>query len=94
MLLIIFFFYYSNCRAHLNDIENIFLFILLGLMYVSIQPELATALLCFRIFTAARYVHSLVYIGQVRQPARVLAFGVGVMVSLYMTYAVLSAVSR
>lgn len=79
-------------RAHMNDIENVYLFLLLGFLYVSIQPKVSTALLCFRVFTAARYIHSFVYIGQVRQPARLLAFAVGLLVSLYMTGAVIISV--
>ncbi|ELU05373.1 hypothetical protein CAPTEDRAFT_102772 [Capitella teleta] len=71
-------------RNHLNDLENIPLFLLVGLFYVATSPEPSQALLHFRIFTFSRIMHTLSYQIPIRQPARALAFfaGVGVTVSM------------
>ena len=45
-----------------NDIENVFPFVFLGFLYISTNPTLAGAKLAFRIFTAARFLHSIVYV--------------------------------
>merc|ERR1712080_303720 len=37
-------------RAHRNDMENILPFLILGLLYIFTNPDLATATLVFRIF--------------------------------------------
>jgi len=64
-------------RNHLNDLENIPIFLILALFYVTINPSPSTALWHFRIFTASRIIHTLSYqLGL--QPFRGLAFGVGV----------------
>ena len=49
-------------RAHLNDIENIIPFVLIAAIYLTTGPSLGTAKLLFRIFTAARYIHTFVYL--------------------------------
>jgi len=64
-------------RAHLNDMENVFPFVMLGLIYCCTQPVYNTALWHFRVFAAARFLHTFVYLNQVPQPSRGLAFGVG-----------------
>jgi len=79
-------------RGHLNDLENIPVFLILGLLYVATRPALATALWCFRIFVAARYIHTFVYvICPLPQPARGLSFFAGVGVNLFMAYKVVTA---
>jgi len=65
-------------RNHLNDVENIPAFLFLGLLYVTIQPNPATALWHFRVFAISRVLHTLVYQLAVPQPARGLAFSIGV----------------
>ena len=35
-------------RAHLNDMENILPFLILGFLYMFTNPAYATALLCYR----------------------------------------------
>ena len=71
-------------RAHLNDMENILPFLLIGFFYLFTNPALSTATLLFRIFTGARIVHSIVYLGVVPQPARALSFFAGLIVMTYM----------
>jgi len=80
-------------RCHLNDLENVTFFVLLGLLYVSIGPSLSSAALHFRVFTAARYIHTVSYVWAVPQPARALSFLVGLVVCLSMGYQVVMAAS-
>ena len=47
--------------AHLNDLENILPFLVLGLLYVGTGPSFSWARILFRVFTAGRFVHTLVY---------------------------------
>jgi len=77
-------------RAHQNDIENIFPFLTLGFLYLFTSPSLECATLCFRIFSGARILHSLVYLLEIPQPSRALSFFVGQGVNLYMGYKVLA----
>lgn len=71
-------------RAHLNDMENILPFLFISLLYITIKPVASTAILLFRVFTGVRLLHSIVYLGQVPQPARALCFLVGVVVNCIM----------
>jgi len=64
-------------RAHLNDLENILPFVVLGFVYALSGPNPVYALWHFRAFAAARVLHTVVYVGQVPQPARGLAWAVG-----------------
>ena len=52
---------YRCFRNHLNDIENIIPFVLVGAFYVATQPTPSTALWHFRIFAASRFVHTIAY---------------------------------
>merc|ERR1712183_564700 len=76
-------------RAHQNDIENIFPFLFLGLLYIFTNPALATAKLVFRIFVGARILHTVVYLNVVPQPARALAFFGGLGVNIFLAYKVI-----
>jgi len=77
-------------RSHLNDLENVIPFVFLGFIYISTGPALATAKLAFRIFTAARFLHSVVYVFAVPQPSRALCFFLNMMVNLYMAYCIIT----
>ena len=48
-------------RNHLNDIENIVPFVLIGLAFVACNPSAANALWHFRIFFFARLLHTFAY---------------------------------
>ncbi|XP_063686074.1 microsomal glutathione S-transferase 1-like [Bolinopsis microptera] len=77
-------------RAHLNDMENIIPFIGLIFVYaISGAGDAGCVTLVSQIFTAARCIHTVVYIGQVRQPARALSFMVGMVCNVYMAVKVL-----
>lgn len=72
-------------RAHLNDLENIPAFWVLGILYLTTGPSAAWATMLFRIFTVGRIVHTIVYaIVPLPQPSRALAFLAGLLVNLYM----------
>ncbi|KAK4884467.1 hypothetical protein RN001_000738 [Aquatica leii] len=75
-------------RAHLNDLENIPIFMAVGYVYAMTNPSLTTAAMLFRIYTAARCIHTYVYaIHVVPQPARGIAWGIGFLIAGYMAVA-------
>uniref|UniRef100_A0A0P5UUH3 Microsomal glutathione S-transferase 1 n=3 Tax=Daphnia magna TaxID=35525 RepID=A0A0P5UUH3_9CRUS len=79
-------------RAHLNDLENILPFLSLAFVYVGTGPTLGCAKFLFRTFAAARFLHTFVYaVVVIPQPARALAFFGGMVVNLYMAYAILTS---
>ncbi|XP_046548952.1 microsomal glutathione S-transferase 1-like, partial [Haliotis rubra] len=78
-------------RCHLNDLENVIPFVLIGLLYTASGPSLGSALLHFRIFTGARIFHTIAYLFALPQPSRGLAFFVGFLATVSMAYNVLSA---
>ncbi|XP_067661845.1 microsomal glutathione S-transferase 1-like [Haliotis asinina] len=78
-------------RCHLNDLENVIPFVLVGLLYTASGPSLSSALLHFRIFTGARIFHTIAYLFALPQPSRALGFFVGVIATVSMAYNVLSA---
>nr|AIH07603.1 microsomal glutathione S-transferase 1-1 [Spodoptera litura] len=72
-------------RAHLNDLENIPAFWVLGALYVTTGPVAAWATLLFRVYTLGRILHTIVYaVVPLPQPARAIAFTVPMFVSFYM----------
>ncbi|TRY63073.1 hypothetical protein TCAL_05769 [Tigriopus californicus] len=71
-------------RAHLNDMETIFPFLFLGAAYCTTGPSTFVAINLFRIFTLARIVHSIVYLFQMPQPSRFLAFLVSILCNIFM----------
>lgn len=76
----------------MNDLENILPFLTLAFVYVGTGPSLACASLLFRVFAAARIVHTIVYaVVVVPQPARALAFFAGMIVNMYMAFAILAS---
>ncbi len=45
-----------------NDLENILPFVLIGGLYITTNPTVFAAKTCFRVFAAARYLHTFVYL--------------------------------
>lgn len=78
-------------RAHRNDLENIPVFLFMAPLYLMTSPSHAVALIMFRVFTLARILHTVVYLCQVRQPARGLCFFVGMVVNVFMCVQVIRA---
>ncbi|KAL4660262.1 microsomal glutathione S-transferase 1 [Arapaima gigas] len=77
-------------RCHLNDLENIIPFVLIGLLYSLTGPELSTALLHFRVFVGSRIFHTVAYVACLPQPSRGLSWVVGLAVTFSMAYRVLT----
>ena len=67
---------YSFFRAHLNDLENIPIFFIIALMFVLANLSPTRGIWCLRIFTAARILHTIVYLNAILIP-RVLCFVTG-----------------
>ncbi|KAH9496440.1 Microsomal glutathione S-transferase 1 [Bulinus truncatus] len=80
-------------RCHLNDLENVLPFVLLGLLYVTTGPSLYYATLHFRVFAISRFLHTVVYLGSVPQPARALCFFVGFLVNISLSINILMKAS-
>ncbi|KAL0964940.1 hypothetical protein UPYG_G00274690 [Umbra pygmaea] len=78
-------------RCHLNDLENIIPFVVIGLLYTLTGPDLSTALLHFRVFVGSRLFHTVAYVLPLPQPSRALAWMSGMVVTFSMAYRVLSA---
>ncbi|SFR65446.1 MAPEG family protein [Marinobacter daqiaonensis] len=78
-------------RAWLNDLENIPIFLGLGVAYILVgaSPEMAAWL--FLVFTGARYLHTVFYLGGI-QPWRTVAFAVGVVCLFIMSIQILAAI--
>lgn len=77
-------------RAWLNDLENIPIFLALGIAYVWVGAAPGMAVWLFLVFTAARYLHSLFYLCGI-QPWRTVAYAVGVVCMLSMSVQILGA---
>lgn len=79
------FFFRLFSRAHLNDMENIFPFVLISFIYVLSDPMPVVAVNIFRVVTAARLFHTFVYaIYVIPQPARAISFFVPLIAMIYM----------
>lgn len=77
-------------RAHLNDLENIPAFWILGALYLTTNPAAAWATLLFRVFTLGRILHTIVYaIVPLPQPARALSFSIPYFIMWYMGFQVI-----
>nr|XP_034841145.1 microsomal glutathione S-transferase 1-like [Maniola hyperantus] len=78
-------------RAHLNDLENIPAFWVLGALYLTTGPATELATLLFRVFTAGRILHTIVYaVKPLPQPARAIAFGIPYFINWYMGLKIVS----
>ncbi|XP_069775642.1 prostaglandin E synthase-like [Narcine bancroftii] len=64
-------------RAHRNDMECIYPFLFLGVMYCLLDPSPSIARIHFRIFFLARMVHGVAYLCALKAPTRSLAYMVG-----------------
>ncbi|XP_055909855.1 microsomal glutathione S-transferase 1-like [Eupeodes corollae] len=76
-------------RAHRNDMENIFVFFLVGLLYVLTNPSSFLANNLFRAVGIGRIVHTVVYVMAVPQPARGLAWFIPYLATGYMALQVM-----
>lgn len=77
-------------RNHLNDLENIPAFLILGLLYVLVGPSTAIALWHFRIFVGSRFLHTVAYQLPLPQPSRALFFITGLAVCISMAFQIIA----
>lgn len=63
-------------RAHRNDMETIYPFLFLGLVYSFLGPNPFVAQMHFLVFFLGRVVHTVAYLGKLRAPTRSLAYTV------------------
>jgi prostaglandin-E synthase 1 len=68
-------------RAHANAMANILPFALVALVYVLAGASGIVPLILFGVFTLARLVHSLTYVGA-RQPWRSASWGLGLLTTV------------
>ncbi|XP_076268011.1 microsomal glutathione S-transferase 1-like [Rhynchophorus ferrugineus] len=72
-------------RAHLNDLENIPIFLLVSLGYLSTGPSYTLAIYLFRVYALGRFLHTIVYaLVVIPEHARALSFSVGYFITIYM----------
>jgi len=72
----------------LNDLENIPIFLLVSFVYIHTQPNVTLCHCLFWVFTAARYLHTIVYaLYPLPQPTRVILFLTGVVITTFMVFA-------
>lgn len=78
-------------RAHLNDLENIPAFWVLGALYLTTGPSTELATTLFRVYAAGRIIHTIVYaVKPLPQPARGIAYGIPYLINLFMGVKVVS----
>lgn len=77
-------------KAWLNDLENIPIFLGLGIVYILVGVPSGSAALLFMVFTGARYLHTFFYLAGI-QPWRTIAFAVGVVCLFTMSIQILMA---
>lgn len=68
-------------NAFRNDLENIPMFLFLGLLYVILNCWDKGSLIYFSTFTFARVMHTVFYIKGI-QPWRTLSYGIGLLMSM------------
>ncbi|XP_068629096.1 microsomal glutathione S-transferase 1-like [Battus philenor] len=72
-------------RAHLNDLENIPVFWVLGALYLTTGPISTLAIMLFRVYTVCRIIHTIVYaVIPMPQPTRAIAFAIPVLIKWYL----------
>lgn len=77
-------------RAHLNDLENIIPFIIIGLFYIFTEPHIEVSSWLFRIVGICRIAHTVVYaIYPVPQPTRAILYYIVYVISLYMSLSII-----
>ncbi|MCL4171453.1 UNVERIFIED_CONTAM: hypothetical protein GTU68_052517, partial [Idotea baltica] len=70
-------------RAHLNDLENIPAFWVIGYLYITTNPSFFCAITCFRGFAALRILHSVAYLLEI-MPIRGVSFMASLAINIYM----------
>lgn len=77
-------------KAWMNDLENIPIFLGLGVAYILVEASPVFAGWLFMIFTAARYLHTFFYL-RAMQPWRTLAYLIGIACMFGMSFLIVAA---
>lgn len=77
-------------KAWSNDLENIPIFLGLGVAYVLVEASSGLAVWLFMTFTLARYCHTLCYLAGL-QPWRTISYGIGLLCMIFMCVQILLA---
>ncbi|CRK96785.1 CLUMA_CG009938, isoform A [Clunio marinus] len=76
-------------RAHLNDLENVIPFLIIGLFFIFTEPHKTVASWLVRIIGVTRILHSIFYaVYPVRQPTRAILHYISYIINLYMCLSV------
>lgn len=78
-------------RAHLNDMENTFSFMIASSTFMLTQPSEFLAINLVRIGVISRFVYTLVYVFYPMQPQRTLSFFTSYGITLFMAVKVFFA---
>ncbi|CAF1416936.1 unnamed protein product [Adineta steineri] len=76
-------------RNHLNDVENIIPFVLIGFGYIACNPNPTLAVWHFRIFFVSRLLHTFAYQIPLRQPSRAITCMIGGIATISMAIQIL-----
>ncbi|CAB4006910.1 Hypothetical predicted protein [Paramuricea clavata] len=76
-------------RCHQNDLENNIPFVMIGLLYTLTNPSVLTAKLLLGGFPVFRLVHTSVFLNQIPQPSRFLAFLFAFIINVVMLISVI-----
>lgn len=79
-------------RMHRNDLENIPAFLVAGLLFVAVSPDLLWAQVLFYGFVIARLLHTIAYATQRSHEVRATFYSIGSGIVLYMAIHVLFVV--
>jgi uncharacterized MAPEG superfamily protein len=77
-------------KAWLNDLENIPIFLALGVAYILVEASPGSAAWLFLTFTGARYLHTVFYLAGI-QPWRTVAYAAGIVCLFVMCFQILVA---
>lgn len=77
-------------RAHLNDMENIYLFLIVGTLYMFANPNKFIAINVFRLFAGVRVAHTIIYLGGLPQKLRGMCFVFGLLSIAFMSLCIIT----
>ncbi len=77
-------------RCHRNDMEGIYLHLIISGLYTMTNPEPRLAQKLFGLYTMSRLAHTIVYCWKIRQPARGISWFVGYGIDIYITAKVIT----
>lgn len=83
--------FFSHCRAHRNDLENVLPLIVTGFVYVLADPPSRLAIQLYQAAVLCRISHTIVYaVWVVPQPARAIAWFVPWVITGYMAVEIIT----